>query len=67
MAIQEFNIRKRTTFKEEHSYSNSVSQESPNLSLQSAKRRHYMIESGSDKGQAKRFHTMYLRIPPYYI
>jgi len=27
---------------------NSVSQQSPNLSLHSAKRRHYMIESDSD-------------------
>ena len=59
--------RKPTTFKEEHSNLNSISQQSPTLSLHSAKRRLDMIESDSIYGQTKRFLTIYLRILPYYI
>ena len=60
MVIQETEQANLTSFKEEHSNLNSVSQhvQSPNLSLYSAKRRHDMIESDSNWGQAGRFHTM---------
>ena len=43
-----FNIRKPTAFKEEQSNLNSVSPQSPNLSLHSAKRHSDMIESDSN-------------------
>ena len=47
VVIQETEEANLKSFKEEHSNLNSVSQhvQSPNLSLQSAKRRHDMIES----------------------
>ena len=49
MVIQETEEANLTSFKEEHSSLNSVSQhvQSQNLSLHSAKRRHDMIESDS--------------------
>jgi len=61
VVIQETEEANLTSFKEEHSNLNSVSQwvQSPNLSLHSGKRRQDMIESDSNWGQAERFHTMY--------
>jgi len=49
VVIQETEEANLTSFKEEHSSLNSVSQhvQSQNLSLHSAKRRHDMIESDS--------------------
>ena len=67
MAIQETEEVNLTPETPQHSNLNSVSQQSPNLSLHCAKRRHDMIESDSNYGQTKRFLTMYLRILPYYI
>ena len=61
MVIQETQEANLTSFKEEHSNLNSVSQhvQSLNLSLHSAKCRQDMIESDSNEGLAQRFHTMY--------
>ena len=69
MAIQETEEVNLTPESQQHSRRNtsnlnSVSQQNPNLSLHSAKRRHDMNESDSNYGQTKRFLTMYLRILP---
>ena len=61
VVVQETEEANLTSYKEEHSNLNSVSQQvqSPISSLYSAKRRQDMIESDSNSGQAERFHTMY--------
>jgi len=61
VVIQETEEANLTSFKEEHSNLNRVSQhiQSPNLSLHSEKRRQDMIKSDNNWGLAEIFHTMY--------